>query len=178
MNLRRLLVSTAAGALALTVTVPASASASASATTASITVTGGSLTITAPTDAGGLGGQVSAATGGTLGGRLGQVQVVDARSAPAGSSWVASVVSTDFVPTSGPVIPAAAVSYTAGTITKVGTASYLANDPTDLTAVTAAVTATEITGDNTATWNPTVSVTVPAGVAAGVYNATITHSVV
>ncbi len=174
MNLRRLLVSTAAGALVLTVTVPASAEA----TTASITVTGGSLTITAPTDAGGLGGQVSAATGGTLSGRLGQVQVVDARSAPAGSSWVASVVSTDFVPTSGPAIPATAVGYTAGTITKAGTAAYLANDPTDLTAVTAAVTATEVTGDNTATWNPTISVTVPAGVAAGVYSATITHSVV
>lgn len=174
MNLRRLLVSTAAGALALTVT----ASASASATTASITVTGGSLTITAPTDAGGLGGQVSAATGGTLSGRLGQVQVVDARSAPAGSTWVASVVATDFIPTSGPAIPATAVSYTAGTITKVGTAAYLANDPTGLTAATAAVTATEVTGDNTATWNPTISVTVPAGVAAGVYSATITHSVV
>ena len=174
MDLRRLLVSTAAGALALTVTVPASAEA----TTASITVTGGSLTITAPADAGGLGGQVSAAAGGTLGGRLGQVEVVDARSAPAGSSWVASVVSTDFVPTSGPAIPAAAVGYTAGTITKVGTASYLANDPADLTAVTAAVTATEVTGDNAATWNPTISVTVPPGVAAGVYSATITHSVV
>lgn len=174
MNLRRLPVSTAAGALVLAVTGPASAEA----TTASITVTGGSLTITAPTDAGGLGGQVSAAAGGTLGGRLGQVQVVDARSAPTGSSWVASVVSTDFVPTAGPAIPATAVAYTAGTITKVGTASYLANDPTDLTAVTAAVTATEVTGDNTATWNPTISVTVPAGVAAGVYSATITHSVV
>lgn len=174
MNSRRLLVSTAAGLLVLAVALPASAET----TTASITVTGGSLTITAPTDAGGLGGQVSAATGGTLSGQLGQVQVVDARSAPAGSSWVASVVSTDFVPTSGPAIPATTVRYTAGTIAKVGTASYRANDSTDLTTATAAVTATEVTGDNTATWNPTISVTIPAGATAGVYNATITHSVV
>lgn len=173
MNSRRLLMSTAAGLLPLAVTVPASAEA----TTASITVTGGSLTITAPADAGGLGGQLSAAAGGTLSGQLGQVQVVDARSAPAGSGWVASVVSTDFAPTSGPAIPATAARYTAGTITKVGSASYLANDPADLSAATAAVTASEVTGDNTATWNPSISVTVPAGTAAGVYNATITHSV-
>lgn len=174
MHSRRLLVSTAAGLLLLGAALPASAGA----TTASITVTGGALTITAPTDAGRLGGQVSAAAGGTISGQLGQVQVVDARSATAGSSWVASVVSTDFTPTSGPAIPANAVRYTVGAIAKVGTASYLANDPVGLTAVTAAVTAAEITGDNTATWNPTISVTVPAGVAAGVYSATITHSVV
>jgi len=42
----------------------------------------------------------------------------------------------------------------------------------------AAVTATGITGDNSATWNPTINVAVPGGMAAGVYSATITHSVV
>jgi hypothetical protein len=39
------------------------------------------------------------------------------------------------------------------------------------------VTATGITGDNTATWNPTIFVTLPDGMIAGVYSATITHSV-
>jgi hypothetical protein len=38
------------------------------------------------------------------------------------------------------------------------------------------VTATGITDDNSATWNPTITVTVPGGVATGVYAATITHS--
>jgi hypothetical protein len=69
------------------------------------------------------------------------------------------------------------VGYSAGAITKVGTATYTANDRSDLTAVGAAVTATGITGDNSATWNPTVSVAVPGGVAPGTYAATITHSV-
>jgi hypothetical protein len=39
------------------------------------------------------------------------------------------------------------------------------------------VTATGITGNNSATWNPTITVTVPGGMATGVYAATITHSV-
>jgi hypothetical protein len=69
------------------------------------------------------------------------------------------------------------VSYSAGTITKVGTATYTANDPSNLTGVSPVVTATGITGDNSATWNPTVTVTVPGGMAAAVYSATITHSV-
>jgi hypothetical protein len=114
----------------------------------------------------------------TLSGALGQVQVTDARSAAAGSGWVTSVIATAFTPSAGPAIPASNVSYTAGAITKVGTATYTANDPTGMAGVSAAVTATGITGDNSATWNPTISVFVAGGMAAGVYSATITHSVV
>ena len=39
------------------------------------------------------------------------------------------------------------------------------------------VTASGITGDNSATWNPTINVIVAGGMAAGTYGATITHSV-
>jgi len=106
------------------------------------------------------------------------VQVNDARSAAAGSGWVASVISTAFTPPSGPTIGAAAVGYAAGPITKVGTATFTANDPAALTGAVPAVTATGITGDNSATWNPTINVAVGGGVAAGVYSGTITHSVV
>jgi hypothetical protein len=144
---------------------------------ATVTVTGGALSITVPTDAGNLGTRADSVLGGTISGPLGVVQVSDARSAAAGSGWVVSVISTAFTPPSGPAIAASAVGYTAGTITKVGTATYTANDPVDLTGVAAAVTATGITGDNSATWNPTITVTVPGGEAAGVYSATITHSV-
>ncbi len=80
-------------------------------------------------------------------------------------------------PGSGPAIAASAVGYTAGTIVKVGTAIYTANDPANLTGVVPAVTATGITGDNSATWNPTINVVVPGGMAAGVYSAEVTHSV-
>jgi hypothetical protein len=136
------------------------------------------LAITVPTDAGNLGTRANTVLSGTISGPLGQVQVSDARSAAAGSSWVASVISTAFTPPAGPAIAASAVSYTAGTITKVGTATYVANDPPNLTGVSPAVTATGITGDNSATWSPTITVAVPGGTAAGVYSATITHSVV
>jgi hypothetical protein len=157
--------------------IPASANTSGT-STASITVTGGVLAITVPTSAGSLGSRANSVGGGTISGSLGQVQVTDARSAPAGSGWVASVISTAFTPSVGPAVPASAVSYVAGVITQVGTATYAASDPSGLAGVAVVVTATAITGDNSATWNPTITVTVPGGMAAGVYSATITHSVV
>lgn len=146
-------------------------------TPASLTIEGGALLITVPADAGSLGSRANTVNGGTISGPLGEVQVNDARSAAAGSGWVASVISTAFTPSSGPAIAASAVSYTAGSISKVGTATYTANDPVNLTGQSAAVTATGITGDNAATWNPVIHVAVPGGTAAGVYTATITHSV-
>ncbi len=170
----QLLVAVATGLVALSAAgSPASAE-----TPATITVTGGALTLTMPTASANLGTRANSVAGGTISGQLGEVQVNDARSAVAGSGWVVSVISTAFTPPSGPAIPAAAVSYAAGPIVKVGTATYTANDPANLTGVAPAVTATGITGDNSATWNPTVSVAVPGGMAANVYSATITHSVV
>ena len=136
---------------------------------------GGSLSITVPTAAGNLGTTANTVGGEIISGPLGQVQVNDARNAAAGSGWTASVISTAFTPPAGPAIPASAVSYTAGPITLVGTATYTANNPGNLTGV--AVTATGITGDNSATWTPTINVAVPGGFASGVYSATITHSV-
>ena len=177
MRTRTLLVSSAAAAaalLALSIALPASADT----TTASVTVVGGVLAITAPAAAGNLGTQANTVLGGTISGPLGEVQVNDARSPAAGSSWVASVISTAFTPPSGPAIPASNVSYTAGSIAKIGTATYTANDPNNLTGVSPVVTATGITLDNSATWNPTIHVAVPGGMAAGIYSATITHSVV
>jgi hypothetical protein len=164
----------ATGILTLVTALPASADT----TTATVTVTGGSLSITAPPSAGNLGSRANSVAGGTISGSLGVVQVNDARSAAAGSGWVASVISTAFTPPAGPAIAASAVSYTTGGITKTGTATFTANNPQDLTGVVPAVTATGITGDNSATWNPTINVAVAGGVAAGVYSATITHSVV
>jgi hypothetical protein len=174
MRTRSLLVVAAAGLLSLGIALPASADT----TTASVTVTGGTLTISAPEAAGSLGSIANSVSGGTISGTLGQVQVNDARSAAAGSGWVASVISTAFTPSAGPTIAASFVSYTAGTITKVGTATYTANNPLNLTGVSAAVTATGITGDNSATWTPTISVAVPGGTVATTYSAIITHSVV
>jgi hypothetical protein len=173
--MRSLLVTGAAGILMLGIALPATAAAGD--TTATITVTGGSLSITVPVDAGSLGTTADTVGGSSISGVLGQVQVLDARSAVAGSGWVATVISSAFTPPAGTTIAASAVGYSAGTITKVGTATYTANDPSHLTGVVSAVTATGITGNNSATWSPTITVTVPGGMAAAVYYATITHSV-
>ena len=167
---------TAAGMLMLGVTSPVSAATGD--TSATVTITGGALQISVPVSAGSLGSRANTITGGTISGTLGVVQVVDARSAVAGSGWVASVISTAFTPTTGSTIGAANVSYTAGAITKTGTAVYIANDPVGLTAASAAVTATGITGDNSATWSPMIHVAVAGGTIAGTYAAVITHSVV
>ncbi len=170
---RRSLTASIAAVLAVGVVLPAAANP----TTATVEVTGGSLSISAPADAGSLGATANTVQGTTISGPLGQVQVDDARSAAAGSGWVASVISTAFTPDVGPAIPASAVGYTVNGIVKVGTATYTANDPADLTGASPAVTASAITGDNSATWTPTINVAVPGGMAAGVYYATITHSV-
>lgn len=151
---------------------------SAVSTHVTLEITGGVLTISVPADPVYLGTLVDTVEGGTISAPLGEVQVSDARNAAAGSGWVASVISTAFTPAAGPAIAASAISYGVGPITKVGTATYTANDPSDLTAVSPAVTATGITGNNSATWNPTIVVIVPGGMAPGEYTATITHSVI
>ena len=139
-------------------------------------VAGGVLSISVPV-ATSFGSQATTAGGATISGLFGQVQVTDGRGAVAGSGWIASVTCTAFTTPGGASIPASSVSYVAGTITKVGIATYTANNPGSLSGQSAAVTATGITGDNTATWNPTIFVALPAGMIAGVYSATITHSV-
>jgi hypothetical protein len=174
---RILFISVAAFGLVMAA-LPASADTTGD-TGASIVLTGGSLAITVPVGTANLGTRANTVGGGTISGSLGQVQVSDARSAAAGSGWVASAIATAFTPlVSGTAIGATAVGYTAGAIVKVGTATYTANDPASLAGVSAAVTASGITGDNSATWNPTINITVPGGMAANTYLATITHSVV
>ena len=179
--LRTLVIASALGLVSLgcgVVTIAGAGPASADGgTNATVTVVGGALSITVPSDAGSLGSQHNQVGGETITGLLGQVQVNDARSAAAGSGWVATVISSAFTPPAGPAIAASAVSYSAGVVGKIGTATYVDNDPNNLTGVVSAVTASGITGDNSATWNPTITVAVPGGMAAGVYSATITHSV-
>ena len=178
MNLKTRAFAAAAGVGILTLGIVLPASAAPGDTTATVTVQGGVLAISVPTSAGNLGTRANTVDGGTISGSLGIVKVSDARSAGAGATWIASVISTAFTPLeAGPTIAASYVGYTVGTISKFGTATYLANDPANLTGVSAAVTASGITGDNAASWNPTINVKIPGGTPADVYAATITHSV-
>ena len=180
MRTRGTLVAGAAGILILGIALPASAAAG-DTTTATVTVTGGALAITVPSDAGNLGTRANTVGGGTISGPLGQVQVADARGAAPGSSWVASVISTAFTAPSGAKLAASAVSYHADSVVgliTVGTATFDGPAQSNLTDTVAAVTATGITGNTSVTWNPTITVNIPpGGMAVGVYSATITHSV-
>lgn len=142
-------------------------------TPATFTLTAGALSISAPTGSVSLGTQVAATGSSTISGSLGAVTVSDQRGGV--TTWTASVISTAFTPPSGPADPASNVSYSAGTIAVAGVvATGVA--ASDLTGVSTVVTGAS-GGISTATWNPTISVIVPANFAPGIYSATITHSV-
>jgi hypothetical protein len=163
--------------IALSAMLAMPASAAADATSLTVTITGGSLAISVPTNAGNLGTVEYTTEATVISGLLGEVQVTDARGAVAGSDWVASAISTALTPPAGPTIPALDIGYAVGGIEKHGTATYEPHNRVDLVGDLPVVTATAITGNNAATWNPTINVSVPGGTAPGVYSGTITHSV-
>jgi hypothetical protein len=164
-----LLLATTLATLAGVTALPAG-----SATPVTFTLTAGTLSISAPTGSVSLGTQGASSGSSTITGPLGIVTVSDQRGGV--TTWTASVISTAFTPPSGPADPASNVSYAAGTITASGTVVATATPAPDLTGVSTVVTGAS-TGISSASWNPTISVLVPANFAPGVYSATITHSV-
>ena len=168
--IRRLLVLWISFAM-LAATCVLSAAAS---TPATFTLTAGALSISAPTGSVSLGSQVASTSSSTISGSLGAITVSDQRGGA--TTWTASVISTAFTPPAGPADPASNVSYAAGVVTTSATVVATAVPAPDLTGVSTVVTAAS-TGISTASWNPTISVVVPANYAPGVYTATITHSV-
>jgi Ice-binding-like/WxL domain surface cell wall-binding len=142
---------------------------------------GGALSITVPASAINLGTYAIPIGGETIASALGAVQVDDTRGGSSGAGWVVTVTATAFSTPSGPSLAASSISYSAGPIIQIqGAATITDNHPGDLTTAAPAVTAAGMSGDNAAatTWNPTISVTVPGGITAGVYTATITQTVV
>jgi hypothetical protein len=69
------------------------------------------------------------------------------------------------------------MTYTPGTAVVVGVATVTPSSLTGMGATSAVQTATATNGANTATWNPSIGVPIPANALAGTYSATITHSV-
>jgi hypothetical protein len=167
-----LLLASTVATLAALAALPAGADT----TTATFQLTAGALSISVPAGSVSIGTQVVSTGVSTISGQLGVVTVTDQRGGS--TSWVASVIVTAFTPTTGPAVTAIAadkVSYAVGTITQVG---VTATKPvtTDLTGVSPVVNGAS-TGLSTASWNPTISVSLPANAAPGIYTATITHSV-
>jgi uncharacterized repeat protein (TIGR01451 family) len=141
----------------------------------SIPVVLGVLSITAPASAD-LG---TTAPGGTASGQLGAVRVTDDRAGVVG--WTATVSATDFTTGAGrptETIPVGDVQYLIDGLATTGSATFTPTPGTVLSgAAQPIVTATNVAGDNSASWNPLIQVSVPSGAVWGTYATTITHSV-
>lgn len=147
----------------------------------SMTVAAGVLSISAPSSA----ALPSASPGGTTSAQLGTVTVNDQRGLTT-PSWTATVTGTAFVTGGGTApetIPLRQITYSSGpAIGATGTGTFTPGQANSAAAVdlTASRTAFSLAGGssvNSVSWNPTLSVSVPAGAVAGTYTATITHSV-
>ena len=185
MKTRRLTTVGAALALAASTAVvfaPEAQGATTGDTTTTFTLTAGVLAITPPASANL--GSVATGTANTSA-QLGSISISDGRGALLGT-WTSSVSSTDFTTggaTSNETIAKAQADYWSGAATATtgvgtftpGQANVGAKQA--LSASRTAFSASSVVGNNTATWNPTVIVTIPAAAVAGVYTGTITHSV-
>ena len=170
------------GALIVSATAGAAYAATSGDTTTTFSVTGGALAITVPPSIVSLG---SGSPGTHITAQLGSVQVTDAR-AQLTAAWTSSVTATNFATGGGTApetITNAAVSYWSGPATATtGLGTFTPGQANAAAAVTLATSRTAFTltagvGDNSASWNPTLIISVPAAAVAGTYTGTVTHSV-
>ena len=117
----------------------------------------------------------SGAPGTTISAPIGPVTVTDDR-ALLSASWTVTAAETDFA-NGTQTIPATDASYAPGTTTTTGVITVTPTSVSLANSAQTVVTGTDGVGDNTATWDPTVTVTVPATAAAGTYTGTLTHSI-
>ncbi len=178
--MRKVLVASATVGLAIALGFGAPAFAEDTTVTVTVQASDG-LTITVP-------GSVNLGTGSpgsAVTGQLGAVTVTDQR-ATLTPTWTASVVSSDFTTggaTAPETISAPNVSYWSGPATStVGSGTFT---PGQINAAAAEAIDTAQTafahtggaGDNSATFNPTLIVNIPAGNVTGAYTGTVTHTV-
>lgn len=117
----------------------------------------------------------------TISGSLGNVTVSDNRGIASGT-WTASVTSADFGSYeygSEYVIPSSDITYIANTATTTGTVTLAppGTGPLDHVVPLAAQQATSLSGVNTATWDATINVTIPASFPVATYFTRIFYSV-
>jgi hypothetical protein len=171
-----LFVLASAAAFAMAFALPAAAAPTGD-TIVTFEITAGTLDIVVPATAD-LGDVATGAA--SVSDQLGPVTVTDTRGA-LDAGWVATVSSTSFTTgaeTAAETIPASAVTYAPGAVTaSTGTVTLTPGATDDLAAPLVAMTATAIVGNNSATWNPTITIALPAAAVAGTYTGTITHSV-
>jgi hypothetical protein len=181
--MRKVVLVSALAGLALAVGFATPASADDTIVTVTVTALDG-LTINAQPTAN-IG---SSAPGTTKSGQLGTVTVLDER-AVLSATWIATVISSDFITgvppdTAAETIPNINVSYWSGpsTANTGGGTNPTAGQPTAgdaaiINVPTIAFRQDGGIGDNSATWNPTLVINIPATNIAGAYTGTVTHSV-
>jgi hypothetical protein len=164
--------SVCAAATATLLVVGFAAPASADDTTATFTLTGGELTLSVGATAA-LTDEASGVAANTISGALGTVTVTDGRGGT--DDWTMTAASTTF--TGDGLSVSDGVAYTNGEVAATGISTVAGVTAEPLTAdPTAVATATAVSGNNTASWNPTIDVSMPAGALAGDYSGTVTHS--
>ena len=157
-------------------------------TTVTFTVTVGALSLTAPDTVNlGSGAPGTTSPGVLGGGAAGPSVVVTDDRALLTASWIATASASSWTTgsaTPAEIIPVTDVGYTVGPITTTGTITATATNRLagtvagDLSgAPQAVVTGTAGVGDNTAGWDPAISVAVPASAVGGIYTGTLTQSV-
>ncbi len=172
MNKRVCYLAGAALSAAALLSVPAlPANAAAGDTTTTFSLVGGALSVSVQPTAALSNGNTSS---GSVSGQLGSVQVTDARGGT--TAWSAFATSTTFVDGAGSV--STGVSYAAGTISTTGTVVMPPATATALNATAAKVAGpTAVVGNNTASWNPTLTVSLPTDALVGAYTGTVRTSV-
>lgn len=140
-------------------------------TTATFTLAGGSLDVTAAPSAALTNGASGVAS---VSGSLGVVEISDTRGSTAG--WTVSAASTTFTDGAGTV--STGVSYNSGTVTAdSGTVTPTSTGATSITSVAPVAAGTLASGNNTASYTPGLTVSLPASALAGDYTGTVTTSV-
>ena len=152
-------------------------------TTTTFTLTGGSLGITVPGTTVNLGSASVAA--GSLTAQLGTVSVTDGRGLLNGS-WTSTVSSSSFATgghTAAETINPTNVSYWSGAATATsGVGTLVGSQLTSgaavvINAAQTAFTGGSLIGNNSASWNPTLVIAIPAAAVVGTYTGTVTHTV-
>jgi hypothetical protein len=149
-------------------------------TPATFQITGDPVTISAPESSVNLGTITSTVGGATTGSdSLGAVTVTDARNDTI--NWTATVQSSPFTVVGTPTktVAASEVTYTNGAAaTTTGTVTVSPTNPVLTLADPQTVqVGSGVSGLNTASWSPSISVAIPDGALVGTYSGTVTHAV-
>ncbi|WUH89790.1 WxL domain-containing protein [Streptomyces sp. NBC_00433] len=177
MRNRRIVIPIVAGALGVLPLAASASAASSGSTPVTVTVTTGTLDITVPAGPVSLGTVPALATAQTVSAQLGNVTVTDSRGGTTG--WTVTANGNDFIGPSSTISVSTAGSstYTSPLAAVTGTASVAPSDLNPLYPPGPVQTATGVVGVNSATWNPTITLNLPANTVAGTYTSTIIHSV-